>query len=97
MVVSRCSVKNWNFQAIMFDHWRCDSLRHTYVHFSCNAHAKKARKEKDGGAIGKAAWVAAMATQFWAIYTVHIFRGLHKNSVSFGTEASHFGPVLSCG
>ena len=28
--------------------------RHTYVHFSCNAHAKKARKEKDGGAIGKA-------------------------------------------
>ena len=72
MVVSRCSVKNWNFQAIMFDHWRCDSLRHTYVHFSCNAHAKKARTEKDGGAIGKAAWVAALATQFWAIYTVHI-------------------------
>ena len=24
------------------------------MHFSCNAHAKQARKEKDGGAIGKA-------------------------------------------
>lgn len=30
------------------------TLRHTYVHFSCNADAKKARKEKDGGQIGKA-------------------------------------------
>ena len=28
--------------------------RHAYVHFSDNAAAKKARKEKDGGAIGKA-------------------------------------------
>ena len=28
--------------------------RHAYVHFSDNTAAKKARKEKDGGAIGKA-------------------------------------------
>ena len=33
----------------------CDAWpRHAYVHFSNNADAKKARKEKDGGAIGKA-------------------------------------------
>lgn len=53
---------------MMFNHWRGDRLRHTYVHFSCNAHAKKARKEKDGGAIGKAAGVPVLATSFWATF-----------------------------
>lgn len=32
------------------------------MHFSCNAHAKQARKEKDGGAIGKASEVKLVYT-----------------------------------
>jgi len=39
-----------------------EEVKHTYVHFSCNAHAKKARKEKDGGAIGKASEVKLVYT-----------------------------------
>jgi len=89
VVVIRCSVKTWNFQAIMFNHWRGDRLRHTYVHFSCNAHAKKARKEKDGGAIGKAAGVPVLATSFWATFKSFesILGDREKNGISFGTEA----------
>jgi len=39
-----------------------DPLAHAYVHFSTNEAAKKARKEKDGGSIGKASEVKAVYT-----------------------------------
>jgi len=40
-----------------------EDAKHAYVHFSCNDHAKKARKEKDGGSIGKASEVKCVFTQ----------------------------------
>ncbi|CAE7692755.1 unnamed protein product [Symbiodinium pilosum] len=39
-----------------------EEVKHAYVHFSNNADAKKARKEKDGGAIGKASEVKLVYT-----------------------------------
>jgi len=39
-----------------------EEAKHAYVHFSCNDHAKKARKEKDGGSIGKASEVKCVYT-----------------------------------
>ncbi|CAJ1448879.1 unnamed protein product [Effrenium voratum] len=39
-----------------------EEVKHTYVHFSCNTDAKKARKEKDGGSIGKASEVKLVYT-----------------------------------
>jgi len=39
-----------------------DELKHAYVHFATNEEARKARKEKDGGAIGKASEVKVVYT-----------------------------------
>ncbi|CAE7296861.1 unnamed protein product [Symbiodinium sp. CCMP2456] len=39
-----------------------EEVKHAYVHFSDNTAAKKARKEKDGGAIGKASEVKLVYT-----------------------------------
>eukprot|EP00930_Biecheleria_cincta_P070705 TRINITY_DN58317_c0_g1_i1.p1 TRINITY_DN58317_c0_g1~~TRINITY_DN58317_c0_g1_i1.p1 ORF type:complete len:288 (+),score=34.34 TRINITY_DN58317_c0_g1_i1:111-866(+) len=39
-----------------------ENAKHTYVHFSCNEHAKKARKEKNGGSIGKASEIKCVFT-----------------------------------
>merc|ERR1719277_1618208 len=39
-----------------------DPLAHAYVHFATNAEAKKARKETDGGSIGKASEVKIVYT-----------------------------------
>jgi hypothetical protein len=39
-----------------------DPLAHAYVHFDTNEDCKKARKEKDGGAIGKASEVKVVYT-----------------------------------
>eukprot|EP00931_Biecheleriopsis_adriatica_P045705 TRINITY_DN2616_c0_g1_i1.p1 TRINITY_DN2616_c0_g1~~TRINITY_DN2616_c0_g1_i1.p1 ORF type:complete len:264 (-),score=50.62 TRINITY_DN2616_c0_g1_i1:61-807(-) len=39
-----------------------EEIKHAYVHFSCNEHAKQARKEKQGGSIGKASEVKLVFT-----------------------------------
>eukprot|EP00929_Paragymnodinium_shiwhaense_P105156 TRINITY_DN7006_c0_g2_i2.p1 TRINITY_DN7006_c0_g2~~TRINITY_DN7006_c0_g2_i2.p1 ORF type:complete len:270 (+),score=68.15 TRINITY_DN7006_c0_g2_i2:103-912(+) len=39
-----------------------DPLKHAYVHFATNEETRKARKEKNGGAIGKASEVKAVYT-----------------------------------
>lgn len=62
-VMEYFTTKEYQPEAVIVGHQMPhEEVKHTYVHFSCNADAKKARKEKDGGQIGKASEVKLVFT-----------------------------------